>query len=113
MIRGDRLWVNVDGSWQEASYEFRVENNPLLGQHSVMLASGGGRRVVCSCCTGTEEPPKPSTPDEFQLPGLDHVWRCSCCGEMMPEFPTSDWRWNGTAWEHWHGQGGYFVARDF
>lgn len=43
---------------------------------------------------------------------LDHVWRCSCCGEMLDELPGTSWRWNGSWWEHQHDQD-YFAARDF
>lgn len=56
MNRGDKLWVLDAGRWEEARYEFRVEQGEPLGQHSVMLANGGGRRVVCSCDTRTDEP---------------------------------------------------------
>lgn len=57
MIRGDRLWVhNGDGVWLEAKYEFRVVHSEPLGQHSVMLCDGGGRRVVCSCRTSVTDP---------------------------------------------------------
>jgi len=51
MERGEPLWVKDDGLWKEATYEFRVEQGEPLGHHSVMLKDGGGRRVVCSCCT--------------------------------------------------------------
>lgn len=53
MNRGDKLWVRDDGSWVEAAYEFRVTQGEPLGHHSVMLANGGGRRVVCGCRTST------------------------------------------------------------
>lgn len=56
MKKGDRLWVLENGTWQEAKYEFRIENAEPLGHHSVYLANGGGRRVVCGCKTSTEEP---------------------------------------------------------
>jgi hypothetical protein len=52
MNRGDPLWVQEpDGSWARATYEFRVEEGEPLGHHSVLLANGGGRRVVCGCKT--------------------------------------------------------------
>lgn len=56
MNKGDRLWILEDGKWEPATYEFRCLNNEPLGQHSVMLESGGGRRVVCGCKTRTEAP---------------------------------------------------------
>lgn len=56
MNSGDKLWVLEAGHWEEASYEFRVEQGEPLGQHSVMLKNGGGRRVVCSALTLTTEP---------------------------------------------------------
>lgn len=58
MNRADQLWVREDShsAWQEATYEFRIERGEPLGHHSVMLASGGGRRVVCGCNTRIEDP---------------------------------------------------------
>jgi len=47
--RGDKVWVLADNTWQWANYEFRITNGEPLGQHSVFLDSGGGRRVLCSC----------------------------------------------------------------
>lgn len=51
MKPGERLWVREAGEWVEAIYEFRVTQGEPLGHHSVMLADGGGRRVVCGCKT--------------------------------------------------------------
>jgi hypothetical protein len=62
MERGETLWVLEAGCWEKASYEFRVESGEPLGQHSVMLANGGGRRLVCSCDTRTREPDQPHDP---------------------------------------------------
>lgn len=58
MKTGDKLWVRESsaGTWLEATYEFRIELSEPLGHHSVMLASGGGRRVVCGCNTSTVDP---------------------------------------------------------
>lgn len=58
MKTGDKLWVRESsaGKWLEATYEFRIELSEPLGHHSVMLASGGGRRVVCGCNTSTVDP---------------------------------------------------------
>jgi hypothetical protein len=55
--RGEKLWVRDSGEWVEATYEFRVTTGEPLGHHSVMLANGGGRRVVCGCKTSTEAVP--------------------------------------------------------
>lgn len=56
MKRGSLLWVQEpNGSWERATYEFRVEEGEPLGHHSVMLDNGGGRRVVCGCKTSLVE----------------------------------------------------------
>jgi len=55
------------------------------------------------------------------LPGFDKhgnltsTIRCSCCGEALDAVPGSDWRLNGTEWEHQCGdpQAGYFPSRNF
>lgn len=43
---------------------------------------------------------------------LNGAWRCSCCGELMEGLDGS-WRWNGTVWQHSHGEAGHFDARNF
>lgn len=43
---------------------------------------------------------------------LNGAWRCSCCGELM-EGVDGSWRWNGTVWQHSHGEAGHFDARNF
>jgi hypothetical protein len=53
MKRGAKLWVRDGAAWVEAAYEFRITDGEPLGHHSVMLAAGGGRRVVCGCQTST------------------------------------------------------------
>lgn len=31
-------------------------------------------------------------------------WQCPKCGERANcQFEDGNWRWNGRAWEHWHG----------
>lgn len=47
--RGELVIVTIDGAEFEATYEFRVTNGEPLGHHSVMLANGAGRRLVCGC----------------------------------------------------------------
>lgn len=63
MNRGDKLWVLVNNAapypsmvWVEAIYEFRIEHGEPLGQHSVMLSNGGGRRILSSAYTSTVDP---------------------------------------------------------
>lgn len=56
MKRGEKLWVRDAGEWVEATYEFHCIDQEPLGHHSVMLANGGGRRVVCGCKTSTAKP---------------------------------------------------------
>lgn len=58
MNQGDRVLVKDGREWVPATYEFRITNSEPLGHHSVMLADGGGRRVVCGCSVRD-----PSEPD--------------------------------------------------
>lgn len=63
MERGEQLWIQTDdGKWREATYEFRIMRSEPLGHNSVMLADGGGRRIVCGCKTSTVKP-------DGELPG--------------------------------------------
>lgn len=97
MNRGDKLWVLEAGEWVEASYEFRIEEGEPLGHHSVMLASGGGRRVVCSALTLTVEPAAAKSPvaelvrerEEARdwvrrLTAETRVLTCVYCGHAYP-----------------------------
>jgi len=56
MNRGEKLWVLEDGQWTPATYEFRLLDREPLGNHSVMLDNGGGRRVLCDCKTRVDAP---------------------------------------------------------
>lgn len=97
MNRGETLWVLEAGAWEQATYEFRVENNEPLGHHSVMLANGGGRRVVCSALTLLAEPASAKSPvaelvrerDEARewvrrITAQERLLTCVYCGHAYP-----------------------------
>ncbi len=39
------------------------------------------------------------------------TWHCSSCGKVLTNLTDGEWRWNGIAWEHSHGQAGHFEGR--